>query len=54
MDLEGLLQNNRTIQVIGFDDEPFVRRSPFYFQVCGAPPDLIAQVNLRKKRETVG
>ena len=35
MDLEGLLRNNRTIRVIGFDDAPFVRRSPDPVPVAG-------------------
>jgi endonuclease V-like protein UPF0215 family len=35
MDLAGLLRNNRTIRVIGFDDAPFVRRSPHPVSVAG-------------------
>lgn len=35
MDLETLLRHNRTIRVIGFDDAPFVRRSPNPVAVAG-------------------
>ncbi|HEY9750395.1 MAG TPA: DUF99 family protein [Allocoleopsis sp.] len=35
MDLAGLLRNKRTIRVIGFDDAPFVRRSPDPVPVAG-------------------
>jgi uncharacterized protein len=44
MKLAELLQQNRTIRVIGFEAGEIYHIPPFYFQVRGAPAEVVGKV----------